>query len=74
MTLQDILESGLVKDDHEIRLSLSGIGAAALLRGHVSGKWFEDSILKRSDWKVERVEFYGGGCPLWDIEISEDLP
>lgn len=74
MTLQDILESGLVKDDHEIRLPLSGIDAAALLRGHVSGKWFEDCILKRSDWKVEKVKFYGGDYPLWDIEISEDLP
>lgn len=53
MQLIDLLASGLIKDDHNIRLWIYVNGD----RTTRVGKWFEDGILKYKKWEVSNATY-----------------
>lgn len=48
MTVKQVIESGLVKDDTRIRI-LCDVGTLA------SGSWYEDHILNMADKEVKKI-------------------
>lgn len=65
MKLKELIESGLVKDDHEIAVTVLVCGHAAELR---KGNWFNDQIMDVMDREIDTFEYQLGGH--WYIELT----
>lgn len=67
MTLGELIESGLLKDDHKIciRTQLAGTKRAV-----AAGKWFQDMVLGYLNWKIERMSFENGY--LWIVDVRTE--
>lgn len=64
MTLQELIESCLIKDDHNLMIHVPMFGNVRRIR---CGKWFEDQILDLHDRKIDKLTFNG---TEWDIELQ----
>lgn len=67
MTLKEVLESGLVKDDDVIEIHIPMIGSMEnIKRGH----WFNDQILDVMDRKIDTLQYTSWGD--WDITLQSN--
>ena len=68
MRLKDLIESGLVKDDHQIIVSqrITGFGKTIS-----QGNWYQDNILDLLDREIYSAHYkeYCGG--RWYIELMD---
>ena len=64
MTLKELIESCLVKDDHNMMIHIPVFGNVRQIQ---CGKWFEDQILDLHDRKIDKLTFNGSE---WDIELQ----
>lgn len=65
MTLGELIESGLVKDNHKICVNMQ-IGTTK--RWIAGGHWFQDQILDYLNWKIRSMEFEYGY--LWTVNVT----
>ena len=56
MTLGELIESGLIKDDDTVRIHPAIVSWPNSVR---RGKWYEDHILKAVDRPVEYLKYTG---------------
>lgn len=67
MKLSDLIESGLVKDEHEIIISQRITGTISAL---AQGNWFHDHILNYLDRKIYSAHYkYCTG--RWYVELMD---
>ena len=73
MTLHELVENGLIKDEDKISLTMTTAGAkAAELR---KGKWFEDRIIEWAEEEIEELEYdraFGWNINLYEKEEEEE--
>ena len=68
MTVKDIIiESGLVKDDHEINILWKNLVSKRIWK--TKGNWYQDNILDKLDREVEGVIYTDG---KWTINLQEE--
>lgn len=67
MTVKDIIESGLVKDDHEINILWKNPISKRIWK--TKGSWYQDNILDKLDREVEGVIYTDG---KWTINLQEE--
>lgn len=67
MKLKELIESNLVKDDHNLVVNVPIHGSASQIR---KGNWFHDQILDVMDREVDTIEYQIGG--LWYINLTHD--
>lgn len=70
MTLDELLNSGMVKDSDTITLHLPIIGTLGAIR---KGHWFNDQILKETNCKISNIR-YSAIDEFWDIVLEADEP
>ena len=63
MTLKDLIESTLVKDDHTIGAHIHIDGGIDFFR---KGHWFQDPILDVTDLEIDTLKFMGN---YWDVHL-----
>ena len=63
MTLRELIESDLMRDDHEIILKQSFHGCTAVRRGN----WYQDHILNEQNQEIDFLTFNG---TTWNIELK----
>ena len=68
MTLKELIESGLVKDDHIIKIVSPAIYATR--KSVVSGNWYQDYILDLSDHPIWSAKFYSN-TGTWVVTLEE---
>lgn len=64
MTLKELIESCLVKDDHNMMIHVPIFGN---MRKIQCGKWFEDQILDLMDREIDSAVYNAGE---WNIELQ----
>ena len=64
MTLGELVECGLVKDDDTIAVHLHLIGGLNRVR---RGQWYQDQILDVMDQEIDTLRFCGGD---WDVDLQ----
>lgn len=66
MTLGELIECGLIKDDDTIavHLHLNLIGGLNQVR---RGQWYQDQILDVMDREIDTLRFYNG---YWDVDLQ----
>lgn len=67
MKLKELIESDLVKDDHNLVITMPVHGSASQIR---RGNWFHDQILDVMDREIDTIEYQLGG--LWYINLTHD--
>lgn len=67
MKLKELIESNLVKDDHNLVVNVPIHGSASQIR---KGNWFHDQILDVMDREIDTIEYQIGG--LWYINLTHD--
>ena len=67
MKLKELIESNLVKDDHNLVVNVPIHGSASQIR---KGNWFHDRILDVMDREIDTIEYQIGG--LWYINLTHD--
>ena len=71
MTLGELIESSLVKDDHNFMVHVPIFGKSAPIFGNVRqircGNWFNDQMLDLMDREIDRLTFFGSD---WDVELQ----
>ena len=72
MTLRELLESYLVKDDDRIRLHVT---ANANKERIIAGRWYNDQILKVMDYKIKSLSMDKfEQTVFWDITLEDGDP
>lgn len=69
MKLKEILESGLIRDDHRICVDMKLFGNRKTV---AAGKWFQDQILDLMDRKVVQIE-YDSFLKLWTFTLADGI-
>ena len=70
MTLQELLESALVKDEDRIRLYMT---VDSTKKRIATGKWYEDNILKALGHRINAIEMETiEGDTFWLITLDGD--
>lgn len=64
MTLKELIEACLVKDDHNMMIHVPIFGNVRQTQG---GRWFEDQILDLMDREIDSMAFH---ADEWDIELQ----
>lgn len=64
MTLKELIESCLVKDDHNMKIGIPIFGKPREIK---SGRWFEDQILDYMDREIDSLEFHSGE---WNVDLQ----
>lgn len=64
MTLKELLESCLVKDDHNMMIHVPIFGNVRQIH---CGRWFEDQILELHDREIDSMAFH---ADEWNIELQ----
>ena len=64
MTLKELLESCLVKDDHDMMVHVPIFGKVRQIRCE---KWFNDQILDLKDREIDSLTFNGHD---WDVVLQ----
>lgn len=64
MTLKELIESCLVKDDHNMMIHIPVFGNVRQIQ---CGRWFEDQILELHDRKIDSLRFNGHE---WDVDLQ----
>ena len=62
MKLGELIESSLIKDDHNFMVHVPMFGDVRQIR---CGNWFNDQILDLMDREIDRLTFFGNE---WDVE------
>ena len=65
MTLGELIESGLVKDNHKICIRTQFGGTRKAI---AAGRWFQDMVLSYLDWKIEKMSFENEY--LWIVDVK----
>ena len=69
MILKDLLESGLVKDEHQIKIVFPSVITD---RNYVQiSNWYQDHILNFMDWQIWAVKFYEN-TQTWVVNLKSD--
>ena len=67
--LKDLLESGLVKDEHQIKIVFPSVITD---RNYVQiSNWCQDHILNFMDWQIWAVKFYEN-TQTWVVNLKSD--
>lgn len=64
MKLGELIESCLVKDDHNMMVHVPIFGNVRQIR---CGQWFNDQILDLKDREIDSLQFNGSD---WDVELQ----
>ena len=64
MTLKELIESGLIKDDEIICIHRPMYGTLQEVR---KGNWFQDQILDLMDEQIDQATYC---CGTWDIHLQ----
>ena len=64
MTLKELLESGLIRDEEIICIHRPLYGSAMEIR---QGHWYQDNILNIMDATVDTMKYC---CGSWDIDLQ----
>lgn len=68
MTLMELLESGLIKDDHDVCIRMQLCGTRRTI---ARGNWFQDQVLEYLDWKIVSFSFEHGH--IWTICVETEV-
>ena len=69
MIIEELLNSGIVKDDTEIFITRPGD-----IRPFTNGNWYEDNILKHAEREIEIFIWHGDGINVYikSVKAAKD--
>ena len=64
MTLKELIECGLIRDDDSIAVHIRLIGGLEQMR---RGQWYQDQILDVMDQEIDTLKYF---CHDWDVLLQ----